>query len=430
MQTPQAANNYYGVQQKIGLVTTGAVKKLWSRMGSEFDQSWAEIRQPVLDTVRNGRLAAASQSVGYTQSVLAETGQTAPAVGALIPAAFVEFTPSGSDVGVYLDSAVVRTKQAVAAGADTREALRKGGDWLTGSLLTLLADTSRDVVSADIAQRPLLTGYVRMLSAPSCARCVILAGKWFRWNEGFQRHPRCDCRHIPASENVAGDMLTDPYEYFRSLSVKDQERLFGKYEAEAIRDYGADIYRTMNIKMRGLGTPKSNRIYGTPMKRTVSDILERDPSRQFVIENLQYHGYITGPQRVGGNVLGNGLQAERFAGLNRGRGFTTLGGERLKTARATVVDARESGVRNMLDRATMTAAERRLFDANYRLEFAKRTGTLAKSVGQNTADLYTVNVVATAEDIARLQAQLEKLVANLSQQPKSVNRLAEALGLV
>lgn len=399
-------------------------------MGSDFDTSWASIREPVLTVVRNGRLAAATQAATYLPQVLAETRQVAPTSSAIIPSAFVEATPAGSDVGLYLDSAVVRSKQAVAAGADVRSALKTGGNWLTGSLLTIMADTSRDVVSADIAQRPTVTGYVRMLNAPSCARCVILAGKWFRWNQGFLRHPKCDCRHIPAAEDLAGSYLTDPYEYFKSLSVRDQEKLFGKNEALAIRDYGADIYRTMNIKMRGLGTPKSNRIYGTPIKRTVSDIIERDPSRQFVIENLQYHGYITGPQVRGGNIIGSGPQAERFAGMTRGRGIVTVNGQQVKTARASIIDARTTGVRDPLNRATMTAAERRLYDANYRLEYARTTGTLTPSVGVSSADRFTVRTPATAADVTRLEAELAARVKDLENQPQSVWTLARLLGLI
>ncbi len=94
-----------------------------------------------------------------------------------------------------------------------------------------------------------------MLNPPSCSRCIILAGRWYRWNEGFRRHPRCDCQHIPASESVAGDMRVDPYETFRSMTLEEQERTFGRSQARAIRD-GADIYRVVNINQRGLATAK------------------------------------------------------------------------------------------------------------------------------------------------------------------------------
>ena len=92
-------------------------------------------------------------------------------------------------------------------------------------------------------------GYVRMLTPPSCDRCVILAGKWYRWNQGFKRHPNCDCRHIPATEAIAGDITVDPMEYFNSLSIADQNKYFGKANAEAIREEGADIFQIVNARM-------------------------------------------------------------------------------------------------------------------------------------------------------------------------------------
>ena len=93
---------------------------------------------------------------------------------------------------------MTQAKVAVKSGLPIREALGQAERWLTGVTLTALADTARSVVGADIAQRTAIAGYVRMLNAPSCSRCIILAGKFFRWNEGFLRHPRCDCKHIPA----------------------------------------------------------------------------------------------------------------------------------------------------------------------------------------------------------------------------------------
>lgn len=392
-------------------------------MTDNFDESWTAIRPAMLNLVYNGRLAAATTSATYTPQVLAETGQVAPAVGAVIPAAFVQATPDGRDVGSLLDTAVIRSKMAVQNGATTSEALQTGSKWMTGTLLTMLADTSRQVVSADIAQRSAIGGYVRMLNTPSCSRCVILAGKWFKWNEGFLRHPRCDCRHVPMASEAfaqANDYQVDPYAYFNSLSVKEQERLFGKNEATAIREYGADIYRTMNVKTRGLGTAKGNLKYGTPTKRTVDDILSRDTSRQFVIENLQYHGYITGPQTPGGNILG------RF---NIGFGQLGKGGV-ARAASDASTQALVTGVRDPLNRYTMTAAERRLYDAHYFYNYASTTGQLATSVGMNTADMYVPQKLATPDDLDRLKAALDLQISKLPNQPGSVRRLAGLLGLL
>lgn len=88
-------------------------------------------------------------------------------------------------------------------------------------------------------------GYVRMLTPPSCDRCVILAGRWYRWNKGFERHPMCDCVHIPAAESKAQDITVDPMEYFDSLSEADQNKYFGKANSLAIRE-GADITQVVN----------------------------------------------------------------------------------------------------------------------------------------------------------------------------------------
>lgn len=110
---------------------------------------------------------------------------------------------------------------------------------------TQLQDVARIAAGLGIVARPRVTGYVRMLNPPSCARCAILAGKFFKWNKGFDRHPQCDCRHIPSSEALAGDLTTDPRAYFDSLSPADQAKTFGKHNAEAIRE-GADVGQVVN----------------------------------------------------------------------------------------------------------------------------------------------------------------------------------------
>ena len=117
---------------------------------------------------------------------------------------------------------------------------------------TQLQDVARVAQSLAITTRPNVDGYVRMLNPPSCSRCAVLAGKFYRWNAGFERHPGCDCRHIPSSEALSGDLTTDPQAYFESLSEPEQNRIFTNAGAEAIRD-GADIGRVVNAR-RGMST--------------------------------------------------------------------------------------------------------------------------------------------------------------------------------
>lgn len=387
----------------------------------------------MLDAVQLGRAAVVTTSVGYTAEVLAETGQTAPAFGELNPQAFLSQAPNGQPMAEVLAGAVVQAKVAVKAGATSTEALDRAGSWLTGVLLTTMADTGRAVVGADIAQRPTLTGYTRMLNAPSCSRCVILAGKWFRWNEGFLRHPRCDCRHVPASEDVAGDLRTDPYAYFNSLSEEQQNKMFrphgvskeqadkiGRSNARAIRD-GGDIYRIENVRLNGLATARGKARYGSPDRMTVDDIYRTAGTRTNALKMLEREGYVTGPQVRGGNIIGNGPAAQGFGQLGKGG--------KAKAATDSVLKANADGVRDPLNRYTMTAAERRLYDSQYRLDEARRTGNWPRSVGANTADKYSRPTPLAPGDLRTLEKAYQNELDRLPNASPSVQRLAAMLGI-
>jgi hypothetical protein len=413
---PLSSDRYYAQQQQIAVLTVSAAKRLWRGMTDDFSGSFAGIRPALLETVQLGRAAAISTSLAYTPAVLAETNQVAPAFGALVPATFLDASPNGFPMVDVLSGAVVQAKVAVAGGSSASAALESSGKWLSGVLLSVMADTGRAVVSADIAQRPALGGYTRMLNPPSCSRCAILAGRWYRWNEGFLRHPRCDCRHIPASEDVAGDLTTDPYKYFQSLSKDEQAAAFGKSESRAIRD-GGDIYRVVNVKQNGLSTPRAAKRYGTPSKMTVDDIYRTAGTRTNALRMLEQQGYITGPQVRGGNIIG------------AREGFGQLGkGGRARAASDAVVAARTTGVRDPLNRYTMTAAERRLFDAKTRLDVG-RTGIWPQSIGQNTADKFIKPRAITPMEFSTLQKNLQNQLDRLPDAADSVRALATLLGL-
>lgn len=406
-----------------------SMTRLWALAGTEFDAGWGQVRSRAVETMRLGRAATIHAAIPYTSAVLAETRQTGTPSGVLVPAAFLEAAPNGFLVQDTLDRLPIVAKQAVAGGATALEARSRASAWLSGVTLTMLADTRRDVFHTDMVQRPQLTGYVRMLNPPSCDRCVILAGKRFLWNEGFQRHPNCDCIHIPASEQVAGDLTTDPYAYFNSLDESGQNKLFGQHGAQAIRD-GADIYRVGNIRTRGLGTAAGNRRYGTPQRRTVEDIYTHDRDRRFVVENLHYHGYITGPQTAGGNLLGND-PAGKILAAGRGRGTYTVGGQSVTTGRAAKYDALVSGQRDPLNRATMTSAEKRLYDAHYRAQWAQ-AGYRPNSIGANSADRGLGLRPISASEATRAKKALAQQLAianDPESSPDQVRALARLLGL-
>jgi hypothetical protein len=68
-----------------------------------------------------------------------------------------------------------------------------------------------------------------------------------------------DCVHIPAVENSADDLRTNPKAYFDSLSVEDQGRYFTVSGARAIRD-GADIGQVVNARRGASGLSQPGRL--------------------------------------------------------------------------------------------------------------------------------------------------------------------------
>ena len=420
MPTPKASADYYAQQQQISAATVASARKLWGRVTPDFDASFREVKPGLLHLVQTGRAAAAASSLDYTPAVLRETGQDAAPTGLVSTQRLLEAAPDGRSMDTLLDWPTIHAKIAVARGETATAALLSAEKLLTRTLLTVMADTGRGVVAADIAQRPAITGYTRMLNPPSCNRCVVLAGKWFRWNEGFLRHPRCDCRHIPASEDAAGDLRTDPYAYFGSLDAAQQEKTFGRIEARAIRE-GADIYRVVNTGTaakggRGLATAKAAARFGTPSRMTLDDIFRTAGTRTNAIKLMEREGFITGPQTAGGNIIG---QREGFGQLGKGGAA--------RAARNAVEMARATGQRDPLDRYTMTAAERRLYDAKVRLDVG-RTGVMPRSIGANSADKYTRADPITPRQLRLLEDTYTDEVAKLPYAADSVRTLAGLLG--
>jgi hypothetical protein len=370
--------------RELEVLALGIGRRFWRRVSpADLSGSWVRSiagLQPALEEVQ---FQAAVIGAGYGASTLAAQGTYAAPKTFVDPSGFVGSAPDGRSLSGLLYSPVTQVKASIAAGVDPARALLVGRGLLDRNVQTMVADTGRAAASVDIASRPGV-GYVRMLNPPSCPRCVVLAGKFFRWNTGFQRHPRCDCRHIPSKENIAGDVTTDPYEYFHSLSKIDQDKWFTPSGAQAIRD-GSDIFQVVNSR-RGLqpgglvtkeGTSRAGNFgRGRPPRLTPEGIYSQGLPRDETLRLLERNGYILpGGQNPEGVLRG---QREGFGAL--GRGGTRVG------VRSAVEEARRTGVRNPASRATMTAAERRVFDAQVNWD-AVRAGRNPYGRGKLTPEL-------------------------------------------
>ena len=252
-QTLPAAAEAYAADQRAVLATTVArVRSLWRRVGADFDTGWSRIELDALAVVASAQLDVALAAQAYVPDVLTETGARSAArpVAAADPSRLIGVAGDGRPLETLLYGAVTHAKERVALGAGPAEALLSGGRWLSMTTSTVLSDTGRQSEALAMGVRPRVTGYVRMLNPPSCARCVVLAGARYRSSTAFARHPRCDCRHVPAADAVLDDMTMNAGEYFESLSRAEQDRVFTSAGAQAIRD-GADLNQVVNAR-RGM----------------------------------------------------------------------------------------------------------------------------------------------------------------------------------
>jgi hypothetical protein len=162
---------------------------------------------------------------------------------------------------------------------------------MEGVVAGIMADTARAAEVAATAQRPWVKGYIRMIEPGACSRCAALAGRFYLFNEGFPRHPRCRCVHVPAMEDVPHDPRTNPNAYFDSLSPEQQDQVFTKAGAEAIR-LGASIGQVVNAR-RGMSTAQQNPsgwipkgrltpvdVFGTPTFITTEGVTKRGVGRR------------------------------------------------------------------------------------------------------------------------------------------------------
>jgi len=255
-------------QRAIAAATTTQLLALWGRVRPDaIGPSWDTLLPRATAVVtRAQRSAAAGASEYVNESIAAQVDlpDRAPAVNA---EAFAGVASDGRPLDTLLTIPATQAGRAAGAGYTTDAALTGGRNLLTALAATQVYDAGRVATGVGITAHPQAGGYRRQLrGATNCSRCIVLAGKWYRWNKGFQRHPKCDCAHVPSvgpKSDYAGAEGFDPHAYFESLPAAEQDRIFTRAGARAIRD-GADLNQVVNAR-RGMRT---TRMYGKKVLTT------------------------------------------------------------------------------------------------------------------------------------------------------------------
>jgi hypothetical protein len=285
---PQSASRYHAAQRLEIAAALFEIRRLWRRVKpTDLDGSWRTAAPLITAVLLTAQERVSVPVGGYVSDVLSETGQGRADAPWATPlrAPLVGTAPDGQPLGAWLATTPVTARTMLARGAAPATAHKAAGSWLNLTASTVLSDTARQTEALHTGVRP-VSGYVRMLNPPSCSRCAVLAGKWYRKNQGFLRHPGCDCRHIPASEAVGDDLRLDPQLYFDSLpttaelherypgrtlhdlraeGIVSQESVFTNAGAQVIRE-GADPLQVVNAR-RGMTTAQQNLRGWTPQGR-------------------------------------------------------------------------------------------------------------------------------------------------------------------
>lgn len=416
---PKAAERHY--QHMLGLQAQALIilRRAWNNVsGRHVLDSWKAVLPSVLSQFEIVQREAAHAGTLYSGLALAQQNSYVVPDFFVDPEPLVGIASDGRSLEGFLSSPAYSTVEALREGAPTGPTLASGQRILEMLGRTLIADTARQAASIDIATRRNV-GYVRMLNPPSCDRCTVLAGKHYDWNQGFLRHPQCDCVHVPATNRALRGaaregLLVNPYEYFHSLSVADQEKFFGKNYAQAIRE-GADIFQVVNAKRgrdryMGVFTTEGTTRHGHAFlglkpgqKRLTPDGIYSQArrfnlSREETLGLLRTHSYLL-PGRQ--NPLGS------LRGQRSGFGHFGGGGKR-KAASLAVMEARATGVRKSGDVYTMTAAEQRVYIAerNWR-EVQAGLNPYTEAAIERRRGVRPWSVDRPLTDAARARAEIE-----------------------
>lgn len=279
VQAVAAAYNRH--QARIGPLATTRTAAQWSTLDpAAISESWASAVGPAMaGTLSAAQRIAASGAPAYTQAAMDAQGAPYDAQAAVDPTAYSGTASDGRALSSLLYLPVIDTKTAIAGGMSTADALALGGRTLSMLVATEVADAGRDALAAQMTATPAVQGYVRMVAGSACSRCIVLAGRWYKTNASFLRHPHCQCTGIPAAEN-SPDLRTDPHAFFDHLSREQQDARFGAADAEAIRS-GADLFQVVNAR-RGL---TERELFGRTVQTTTEGITRRGIAGQVMRAN-------------------------------------------------------------------------------------------------------------------------------------------------
>jgi hypothetical protein len=219
---------------------------------------WRNVIPDLTDLVVTAQEVNATRGVEYVDTAAALQGATSTDRPRVAPSAF---TSPPDDLGEWLQSPMLHLARLVIGGAPEVTASTVALSTLVRQVGTLVQDAGREAGGVGIYVHPDLDGYYRRLRTPSCKRCAVMAGAWYADNAGFDRHPLCDCTHVPAADRYddGGYDVVDAIERGQITGLSQADR-------RAIVEDGADPSQVINAKRKG--SLQRSSMYGSTTSST------------------------------------------------------------------------------------------------------------------------------------------------------------------
>jgi hypothetical protein len=296
------------------LVAQAAVE--WARL--DINDLQGSFVDDFLPTIRPALITAQTAAANVASQAVAQMTGEAPSV---IPSGFAGHAATGETLGKALSRPLVQLYVDLGLGTDPSEARTRTFDVMDQILTSEVHDAARQAESVQMVAHT-VTYYIRHTEPGACALCIVLSGKHYKVNAGFERHPSCRCYHIPGSttynDPVAGGntvhdirspyhtkLAETPEALFNAMSHAEQDAVFGKGNAQAIRD-GADLTRVVNATMNRsrmrttitgpLGERYKGTVQGMPagQSRLIPEAIYKiaDGDQEYARRLLQQNGYI------------------------------------------------------------------------------------------------------------------------------------------
>lgn len=253
-----SANSVYDEQVRIAAKGKRAAQRAWRLRRTN-------LLTPTLSLLMTSAAKHASDSL---DAMVDEQGVDAPAQGRVAATAFGVTASDGRGLATLLER------------ADSEAAL-------VSMAVTQIADAGRAAGGVALTARPQLHGYIRNVGATCCSRCAVLAGRFYRWNAGFLRHPHCYCVHVPTTTGGYGDIIETPDDLFR------QGRITGLSAADtkAVAD-GADLGQVVNVRRKAAGLTEAGRVLERGGRLMPEGIYRLASDRDQALDLLRRNGFI------------------------------------------------------------------------------------------------------------------------------------------